>query len=173
VKRLRWRFHQPARLRGYRMLSCVLRMVINRSAKTAAPFCLNAAGCVTAMAARCWIQSRTSLTVARTASGSPRSRPSVMPSSWTILRPLQSHRYGRGPLCNFVRREGDKPLNRFKQHEDGLGKAQRRLSRKKKISKNWKRARVRVQRIQAIGTRRIGSGLTRCLARAAVGISGR
>jgi putative transposase len=41
------------------------------------------------------------------------------------------------------------PLNSFKEHEDRLRKAQQALSRKEKYSKNWKKAKVEVQRIHA------------------------
>jgi putative transposase len=41
------------------------------------------------------------------------------------------------------------PLNSFKKHEDRLGKAQQALSRKEKYSKNWKKAKAKVQRIYA------------------------
>ncbi|WP_124360886.1 MULTISPECIES: RNA-guided endonuclease TnpB family protein [unclassified Pseudomonas] len=40
-----------------------------------------------------------------------------------------------------------KPLNSFRQHESRLRKAQRVMSHKVKFSKNWKRAKARVQRI--------------------------
>ncbi len=39
------------------------------------------------------------------------------------------------------------PLNSFKRHEDRLRKAQQAMSRKTKFSKNWKKAKARVQRI--------------------------
>jgi len=41
------------------------------------------------------------------------------------------------------------PLNSFKQHEVALRKAQQSLSRKVKFSKNWHKAKKKVQRIQA------------------------
>jgi putative transposase len=41
------------------------------------------------------------------------------------------------------------PLNSFKKHEDRLRRAQRALSRKEKLSKNWKKAKTKVQRIYA------------------------
>jgi putative transposase len=41
------------------------------------------------------------------------------------------------------------PLNSFKKHEDLLRKAQQALSRKEKYSKNWKKAKAKVQRIYA------------------------
>lgn len=41
------------------------------------------------------------------------------------------------------------PLNSFKRHEQALRKAQQAVSRKKKFSNNWKKAKVRVQRIHA------------------------
>ena len=41
------------------------------------------------------------------------------------------------------------PLNSFRQHEDALRKAQQALSRKTKFSKNWMKAKAKVQRIQA------------------------
>ncbi|NCC28023.1 MAG: transposase [Gammaproteobacteria bacterium] len=40
------------------------------------------------------------------------------------------------------------PLNGFKRREPALRKAQRRLSRKKKFSRNWRKAKAKVQRIQ-------------------------
>lgn len=40
------------------------------------------------------------------------------------------------------------PLNSFKTHEHRLAKAQRQMSRKVKFSSNWKRAKLRVQKIQ-------------------------
>lgn len=40
------------------------------------------------------------------------------------------------------------PLNSFKTHEHRLAKAQRQMSRKVKFSNNWKRAKLRVQKIQ-------------------------
>src|SRR5690606_40708840 len=39
------------------------------------------------------------------------------------------------------------PLNSFKRHEDRLRKAQQAMSRKTKLSNNWKKAKARVQRI--------------------------
>ncbi|NVZ08382.1 transposase [Allochromatium humboldtianum] len=39
------------------------------------------------------------------------------------------------------------PLNSFKRHEQALAKAQRAMSRKVKFSRNWKKAKARVQRI--------------------------
>jgi putative transposase len=41
------------------------------------------------------------------------------------------------------------PLGSFKRRETALRKAQRALSRKQKFSKNWKKAKARVQRIHA------------------------
>lgn len=41
------------------------------------------------------------------------------------------------------------PLNSFKRHEKSLRKAQQAMSRKKKFSDNWKKAKTRVQRIHA------------------------
>ena len=41
------------------------------------------------------------------------------------------------------------PLSSFKQHEKALRKAQQRLSRKVKFSKNWRKAKARVQRLHA------------------------
>ena len=41
------------------------------------------------------------------------------------------------------------PLNSFKQHQRRLARAQRAMSRKKKYSNNWKKARARVQRIHS------------------------
>lgn len=41
------------------------------------------------------------------------------------------------------------PLNSFKHHEQELVKAQRAMSRKAKYSNNWKKAKARVQKIQA------------------------
>jgi putative transposase len=41
------------------------------------------------------------------------------------------------------------PLNSFRKHEAVLKKAQRKLSRKRKFSKNWRKARALVQRIHA------------------------
>jgi putative transposase len=40
------------------------------------------------------------------------------------------------------------PINSFKKHEHRLAKAQRQMSRKVKYSSNWKRAKLRVQKIQ-------------------------
>ena len=40
------------------------------------------------------------------------------------------------------------PLNSFKTHEHRLAKAQRQMSRKVRFSSNWKRAKLRVQKIQ-------------------------
>lgn len=39
------------------------------------------------------------------------------------------------------------PLNRFRGHEQSLRKAQQALSRKRKFSKNWRKAKAKVQRI--------------------------
>ena len=39
------------------------------------------------------------------------------------------------------------PLNSFQRHEKALQKAQRRLSKKKKFSSNWRKARAKVQRV--------------------------
>ena len=39
------------------------------------------------------------------------------------------------------------PLNSFKRHQDRLRKAQQSMSRKQKLSHNWKRAKARVQRL--------------------------
>ena len=41
------------------------------------------------------------------------------------------------------------PLHRFKRHETALRKAQQALSRKAKFSRNWKKAKARVQRIHS------------------------
>jgi len=41
------------------------------------------------------------------------------------------------------------PINSFKRHADRLRKAQQSMSRKVKFSKNWKKAKARVQRIYA------------------------
>lgn len=41
------------------------------------------------------------------------------------------------------------PLNRFKWHEDRLRRAQQAMSRKTKFSRNWRRAKARIQRIHA------------------------
>lgn len=41
------------------------------------------------------------------------------------------------------------PLNSFKRHEDTLRKAQQAMSRKTKFSRNWKKAKTRIQRIHA------------------------
>ncbi|MEJ2446224.1 MAG: transposase [Exilibacterium sp.] len=47
------------------------------------------------------------------------------------------------------------PLNSFKRHEAALRKAQQAMSRKTKFSRNWKKAKARVQRIHAhIGSAR-------------------
>jgi putative transposase len=40
------------------------------------------------------------------------------------------------------------PVNSFKKHEHRLAKAQRQMSRKVKFSSNWKRAKLRVQKIK-------------------------
>ena len=40
------------------------------------------------------------------------------------------------------------PLNSFKRHENRLALAQQKMSRKAKFSSNWKRAKLRVQKIQ-------------------------
>jgi putative transposase len=39
------------------------------------------------------------------------------------------------------------PLNRFKQHQERLARYQRRMSRKVKTSRNWKKAKAKVQKI--------------------------
>lgn len=39
------------------------------------------------------------------------------------------------------------PVNSFKRHEKALAKAQRAMARKKKYSRNWKKAKARIQRI--------------------------
>ncbi len=41
------------------------------------------------------------------------------------------------------------PLNSFKRHETALRKAQQAMSRKTKFSRNWKKAKARVQRLHA------------------------
>ncbi|WP_459574857.1 RNA-guided endonuclease InsQ/TnpB family protein, partial [Cupriavidus sp. 8B] len=41
------------------------------------------------------------------------------------------------------------PLNSFRRHEAALRKAQRAMSRKTKFSRNWRKAKARVQRIHA------------------------
>ncbi|WKN21145.1 RNA-guided endonuclease InsQ/TnpB family protein [Azotobacter vinelandii] len=41
------------------------------------------------------------------------------------------------------------PLNSFKRHEDRLRKAQRAMSRKTRLSNNWKKAKARIQRIHS------------------------
>ena len=41
------------------------------------------------------------------------------------------------------------PLNSFERHEEALRKAQQALSRKGKYSRNWKKAKARVQRVHA------------------------
>jgi putative transposase len=41
------------------------------------------------------------------------------------------------------------PVNSFRRHEDGLRKAQQAMGRKVKFSSNWKKAKLRVQRIHA------------------------
>ena len=41
------------------------------------------------------------------------------------------------------------PLNSFKKHEVALGKAQRCMSRKRKFSRNWNKAKARIERIQS------------------------
>ncbi len=41
------------------------------------------------------------------------------------------------------------PLNSFRRHETALRKAQQSLSRKQKFSQNWKKAKVRVQKIHS------------------------
>uniref|UniRef100_D5X4A9 Transposase, IS605 OrfB family n=1 Tax=Thiomonas intermedia (strain K12) TaxID=75379 RepID=D5X4A9_THIK1 len=41
------------------------------------------------------------------------------------------------------------PLNSFKRHETALRKARQAMSRKQKFSKNWKKAKARVQRIHS------------------------
>ncbi len=41
------------------------------------------------------------------------------------------------------------PLNSFRKHEQRLARYQRAMSRKKKFSKNWMKAKARVQKIQA------------------------
>ena len=47
------------------------------------------------------------------------------------------------------------PLNSFKTHEKALRKAQQAMSRKVRFSRNWKKAKARIQRIQAhIGSAR-------------------
>ena len=41
------------------------------------------------------------------------------------------------------------PLNSFKRHEKALAKAQRRMSRKVKFSKNWRKAKAKVEKIHS------------------------
>ena len=41
------------------------------------------------------------------------------------------------------------PLNSFKHHQQALAKAQRVMSRKEKFSRNWKKAKLRIQKIHA------------------------
>ncbi len=59
------------------------------------------------------------------------------------------------------------PLNSFKRHETALGKAQRAMSRKVKLSNNWKKAKARVQHIHA----RIGNARRDFLHKATTAIS--
>ncbi|MEZ2625240.1 RNA-guided endonuclease InsQ/TnpB family protein, partial [Paenalcaligenes hominis] len=59
------------------------------------------------------------------------------------------------------------PLNRFKQHDTALRKAQQALSRKNKFSNNWKKAKARVQRIHS----RIGNARRDYLHKATTAIS--
>ena len=59
------------------------------------------------------------------------------------------------------------PLNSFKRHEARLRRAQRTLSRKQKFSRNWKKAKARVQRIHA----RIGNARRDYLHKATTTIS--
>ncbi|CAG2156251.1 IS200/IS605 family transposase ISAba30 [Cupriavidus yeoncheonensis] len=59
------------------------------------------------------------------------------------------------------------PLNSFKRHEARLRRAQRSMSRKQKFSCNWKKAKARIQRIQA----RIGNARRDYLHKATTTIS--
>lgn len=59
------------------------------------------------------------------------------------------------------------PLNSFKRHEDRLRKAQQSLSRKLKFSRNWVKAKARIQRIHA----RIGNARRDYLHKASFTIS--
>lgn len=59
------------------------------------------------------------------------------------------------------------PLNSFKRHEDMLRKAQRAMSRKRKFSSNWTKAKARVQRIHC----RIGNARRDYLHKATTTIS--
>lgn len=59
------------------------------------------------------------------------------------------------------------PLNSFRRHETALRKAQRAMSRKTKFSRNWKKAKARVQRIHA----RIGNARRDYLHKATTTIS--
>ena len=59
------------------------------------------------------------------------------------------------------------PLNSFKRHETALRKAQQTMSRKTKFSKNWKKAKARIQRIHS----RIGNARRDYLHKATTTIS--
>jgi len=65
--------------------------------------------------------------------------------------------------------DGDylEPLNSFKRHETALRKAQRAMSRKVKFSNNWKKAKVKIQRIHS----RIGNARRDYLHKATTAIS--
>ena len=51
------------------------------------------------------------------------------------------------PLPEFENKDHLEPLNSFKRHEDALRKAQQAMSRKTTFSKNWNKAKARVQQI--------------------------
>ena len=53
------------------------------------------------------------------------------------------------PLPEFDDRDHLAPLNSFKRHESTLRKAQKAMSRKIKLSNNWKKEKAKIQRIHA------------------------
>lgn len=53
------------------------------------------------------------------------------------------------PLPEFDDRDHLAPLNSFKRHESTLRKAQKAMSRKMKLSNNWKKEKAKIQRIHA------------------------
>jgi putative transposase len=59
------------------------------------------------------------------------------------------------------------PFNSLRRHEDRLRKAQQAMSRKQKFSSNWRRAKVRIQRIHS----RIGNARRDYLHKATTAIS--
>ncbi len=56
---------------------------------------------------------------------------------------------GIARFATFSDGTGVEPLNSFRRHETGLRRAQQAMSRKRKFSSNWKKAKAKVQRIHA------------------------